>query len=691
MTYNTKDIRNVALIGHGYSGKTSLTEAILFTGQSIPVMGRVEQGKTVSDYHEQEISRKISIKLSISYTQWNNTLINIIDAPGSGDFVGEVIAATKASDCALFVLNGEAGVEIETIKNWRKCELPKMVFINKMNKENANFEKCLSSLKENFKDKTFIPLTIPIGSGKDFKGVVYLIDKEARYFEEEGKKIRKEKAPAGITGLDEYFTKMLETAVETDETLMNKYFEGKEINHNEIVVGLKKSILNGSIVPVLCGDALSNSGTASLLDCIVDYMPTPLDTGAIKAFDRSNKEVMVEPQSDKPAVVFIFKTSIDQFAGKISYFRILRGQLKNDMELLNIKKDHKQKCGKLFKVFGKNLNDFPLLNTGDIGAFIKLDSVGTNDTLTDFNSPVIIPPLALPQPVYNQAIVCPNKKDEEKLISLLQKVSEEDPTFKIEFHPETKQNLINGMGETQIRLILDNIKEKNKIETQLFDQSVAYRETIKKKASAEYTHKKQSGGHGQYGKVAIEVWPLEDGKYYEFVNGIVGGVISRGYIPGCEKGFHEAMENGVLAGYKVVDVGVRLYDGKEHPVDSSEMAFKIASRMAFKEAMKLANPVLLEPVMELSVYVDQKYVGDILSDLSSKRGRVLGQETLGSIEVIKALVPQKELLRYSIDLKSITSGTGSFEIKFHGYQSISGKLAEDVIAKAKTEKTEVEE
>ncbi len=691
MTYNTKDIRNVVLIGHGYSGKTSLTEAILFTGQSIPVLGKVENGKTVSDYNEQEISRKISIKLSLSYTQWNNTLINIIDTPGSGDFVGEVIAATKASDCALFVLNGEAGVEIETIKNWRKCELPKIVFINKMNKENANFEKCLTSLKENFKDKTFIPLTIPIGSGKNFKGVVYLIDKEARYFEEEGKKIRKEKAPADITGLDEYFTKMLETAVETDENLMNKYFEGKEISHDEIVVGLKKAILNGSIVPVLCGDALSNSGTASLLDCIVDYMPSPLDKGAIKAFDRSNKELMVEPQIDKPAVVFIFKTSIDQFAGKISYIRILRGQLKNDIELLNIKKDQKQKCGKLFKVFGKNLNDATLLNAGDMGAFIKLDSVSTNDTLTDNNSPVIIPPLDLPQPVYTQAIVCPNKKDEEKLISLLQRISEEDPTFKIIFNPETKQNLINGMGETQIRLILDNIKEKNKIETQLFDQSVAYRETIKKKASAEYQHKKQSGGHGQYGKVAIEIWPLEEGKIYEFVNGIVGGVISRGYIPGCEKGFHEAMENGVLAGYKVVDVGVRLYDGKEHPVDSSEMAFKIASRMAFKEAMKLANPVLLEPVMELSVYVDQKYVGDILSDLSSKRGRVLGQESLGGIEVIKALVPQKELLRYSIDLKSITSGTGSFEIKFHGYQSISGKLAEDVIAKSKAVKTEEEE
>ncbi len=687
MTYNTKDIRNIVLIGHGSCGKTSLNEAILFTGHSIPAMGRVDNGKSVSDYSEQEIAKKMSIKLTLSYTEWNNTLINVIDTPGAGDFVGEVVAAMRASDCAVFVLNGEAGVEIETIKNWRKCDLPKLVFINKMNKDNANFERCLTSLKENFKDKNFIPLTIPIGSGKEFKGIVDLIDKEARYFEDEGKTIRKEKAPADITGLNDYFTQMLETAVETDEALMTKYFDGQEISHDEIIKGLKMSILNGTIVPVICGDSISNSGTAMLLDSIVNYMPSPADVGAIEGQDSSGNQIKIEPDSNKPASIFIFKTAIDQFAGKISYFRIRSGQIKNDVELLNTNKNQKQKCGKLYKVFGKTLNDTSSLNSGDIGVFVKLDSVNTNNTLTDPSTPVIIPPLDLPQPVYSQAIECPNKKDEEKLIALLQKVSDEDPTFKIEFNKETKQNIISGMGETQIKLILDNIKEKNKIETRLFDKKIAYRETIKKKATAEYTHKKQSGGAGQYAKIAIDIYPIEEGKQYEFVNAIVGGAISKGFIPACEKGFHEAMEEGCLAGNKVVDVGIRLFDGKEHPVDSKEIAFKSAARQGFKEAMKQANPVLLEPVMELSVYADQKYVGDILSDLSSKRGRVTGQESLGGgIELIKAFVPQKELLRYSIDLKSITSGTGSFEIQFSNYQAITGKLADEVIANAEKAK-----
>jgi len=689
MTYNTKDIRNIVLIGHGSCGKTTLNEALLFSSHQISSMGSVDNGKTVSDYDEQEIAKKMSIRSSISFLEWNNTLVNIIDTPGAPDFVGEVITSMKASDSAIFVVNAEEGVEIETIKNWRKCELPKLIFINKMHKDNADFEKCMNALKENFKGKTFVPLTIPIGKGKDFKGIVDLIDKEARYFEDGGKKIRKEKAPDNIEGLDDYFTQMLETAVETDEDLMNKYFDGQEISHDEIVIGLRKSIISGSIVPVICGDALENSGIPILLDSIVNYMPSPADTAKIKGTDSANKEIELECDSNKPAALFIFKTTIDQFTGKISFFKIVRGKVKNDIELYNSSKNSKIKCGKLFKVVGKNLKDADMLNAGDIGAFVKIDSLNTNDTLCDSSAVVKINKIELPQPVFSQAIKAVSKKDEEKLIALLQKASEEDPTFKIEYIKDTRQNLISGMGERQIKLILEKIKEKNKIEAEVFEQKIPYKETIKKKATAEYTHKKQSGGHGQYAKVVIEIWPIEEGKNYEFVNGIVGGVISKGYIPGCEKGFHEAMEGGVLAGYQVVDVGIKLFDGKEHPVDSSEMSFKIASRMAFKEAMKNAQPVLLEPVMKLSVYADNKYVGDILSDLSSKRGRVLGQESLGGgIELIKALVPHNELLRYSIDLKSITSGTGSFEMEFNNYQALTGKLADDIIAKSKLEEEE---
>ncbi len=691
MNYDTKNIRNVAIVGHGYSGKTTLNEAMLFTAHVIPEMGRVDKGKSVSDYTDQEIEKKFSIHSSISHLEWNNTMINIIDTPGSPDFTGKVIAALNACDSAIFVLNAEAGVEIETVKIWRKCNLPRLVFINKMDKENADYERCLANLKENFKNVTFVPLSIPIGKGKEFKGIVDLIDREARYAENNGRTIRKERAPANITGLEEHFKEMVEVAVETEEELMNKYFEGVELTHEEIVRGLKKAIVTGKIVPVLAGDSIINSGTIALLDCIVNYMPSPADVDVLVGKDQNGNEVIVEHDSNQPLALFVFKTTIDQFSGKISYFRVRRGIVSHDTDLFNPSRNTKEKCGKLYKVIGKNLKEVNTLNCGEIGAFTKLTSVYTNDTLCDPKNIVILPSMELPQPIFSQAITTPNKNDEEKLIALLQKVSEEDPTFRVEYNPETKENVISGMGETQIKLILEKIKAKNKIETLLKEPKIAYRETIRKKANAEYTHKKQSGGHGQYAKVVIEIWPLEPGKNYEFVNAIVGGVISKGYIPGCEKGFHEAMESGVLAGYKVVDVGIKLYDGKEHEVDSSELSFKIASRNAFKEAMKQANPVLLEPVMELSVYVDQKYVGDILSDLSSKRGRVLGQESLGGIEVIKALVPQKELLRYSVDLKSITSGTGSFEVKFDSYQQLTGKLADDVIAMAKKERVEAEE
>lgn len=690
MRYETKNIRNVAIVGHGHSGKTTLTEAMLFTGDSIQAMAKVDSGKTVSDFMDMEIAKKMSIRASLSFAKWRDNLINIIDTPGVSDFVGEVVAALTVVDSVIFVVNAESGVEIETIKNWRKCNLPRIVFINKMKKDNADFHKCLTALEENFKDKIFIPVTVPIGKGKDFTGVVDLIDKEARYFEKDGKSFRKENIGSN-PDVDKYWTKMIETAVETDDELMQKYFDGKELTHEEIVKGFKKAIVGGTIVPVLCGDAETNFGIIDLMDCIVDYMPSPLEEEPVKATVNGGKEELIKADSSKPFVAYVFKTVIDQFTGKISYFKVVRGTAKNDMEIYNTRSQTKEKSGKLFKVLGKNLVDTDLLESGDIGAVVKLDSVHTSDTLTDPANPVTIGALPLPQPVFVQAIHCKDKKEEEKLIALLQKASEEDPTFKVVYNPETRENVISGMGEMQIRLILDKIKEKNKIESILTDIKIPYRETIRKKANAEYTHKKQSGGHGQYAKVFIEIWPTEEGKYYEFQNAIVGGAISKGYIPACEKGFHEAMEHGVLAGFKVVDVGIKLYDGKEHDVDSSEMSFKIASRMAFKEAMKNASPVLLEPVMELSVYVDQKYVGDILSDISAKRGRVLGQESLGGVEVIKALVPQNELLRYSIDLKSITSGTGSFEMSFHNYQPLTGKLADDIIAKAKVEEVAVEE
>lgn len=685
MSYRTKNIRNISLVGHGQTGKTTLMDAMLFTSHIIPEMGSIEKGTTVGDYREQEIEKKISIHSSVSHLIWEDHEFNIIDTPGISDFSGDVFAALRASDSAVFLVSADAGVEIETIKIWRKCELPRMVFINKMDKENADYEKTLQDLKDTFKDTTFVPLSIPVGHGSDFTGIVDLIDGEARYFEEKGKKIRKEKAPEHMEGLDVHLKEMLEVAVETDETLMEKYFNGEELTHDEKVHGLKKAIVQGKIVPVICGDALINAGTLILLNGIMDYMPSPADVDPIIGKDNQDEDVIVEPNADQDLAFFVFKTSVDQFSGKISYFRVRRGTVVHDAELYNPRSDGKVKCTKLYKILGKKLIETDDLKAGDIGAFTKLDDIHTNDTICSPDCIVKLPEMHLPQPIYSLAIEAVNKKDEEKLITLLQKESEEDPTFRSEFHPETKENVVSGMGETQIRFILDKIKSKYKIEAKTDFPKIAYRETIQKSATAEYTHKKQSGGHGQYGRVNIEIWPLEDETMeYEFVNAIVGGAVSKGYIPGCEKGFHEAMQEGVLAGFKVVGVGVKLFDGKEHPVDSSEMAFKLASRSAFNLAMEQAKPVLLEPVYELDVYVDQDYVGDILSDISSKRGRVIGQEDLsGGITIIKALVPLSELQRYAIDLKSITSGTGSFELSFNGYQKLVGKLADDVIAAKK--------
>ncbi len=684
MTEDSSKIRNVGLFGHQSVGKTSLNEAMLFMGKAINEMGKVDDGKTISDFSDIEISRKMSIHNSLSYLEWNDHLINIVDSPGSGDFIGEVVSAFKAVDSAIFVVDAEYGVQIETIKLWRKCEIPKMVFINKMDKENADYENCLANLRQNFKDITFVPISIPIGKGKTFKGIVDLIDREARYFEDGGKKIRREKAPDNIEGLDEHFQEMIETAVESDEKLMENFFAGTKLSHEEIVSGFKKSIVSGTIIPVFCGEALMNSGVIDLLDSIVNYMPSPVSADPVIGKDKNSKEVQIKCEPEGSTTIFVFKTIMDQYSGKISYFRVRRGSVKADQELMDSTEGIKEKTGKIYKVLGKNLKETGKLIAGDLGALVKHDAVLTNDTLCDINDFVVLPYINFPQPSFFQKLTTPNKKDEEKLIAIIQRYSEEDKTFGVTFNSETHENVIFGMGELQIKLYLDQIREKNKIESILSDPTIAYRETIKKQATSEYTHKKQSGGHGQYGKVSIEIYPLETGKEYEFVNNIVGGVISKGYFPGCEKGFHEAMECGVLAGFKVVDVGIRLFDGKEHPVDSSEMAFKIASRCAFKEAMKQASPVLLEPIMELKVYMDQKFVGDILSDISSKRGRVIGQEELANnIAKIRALVPQKELIRYSIDLKSITSGTGSFEISFDSYQQVTGKIADEIIASRK--------
>jgi len=684
MGITTNSIRNISITGHVHTGKTTLTEQILFFGGTIPKPETVKSGKTVSDYSNGEIEKKISIHASLTNIKWESNKINIFDTPGSSDFIGEVISSFRASDSTLLLVGADAGVQIGTIKIWRrltKLNKPRIIFINKMDKEHADFSKVLDDINDKFK-ATFVPITIPIGNAADHKGVVNLLDMKAYIFQENAKP-KVEDIPADMKDMvDEYRFSLIEAAAEGDDILMEKYLEEETLTEDEIVKGLGEGLAANKYVPILSGAALKSSGISSLLDFISKITPIPCTKE--KGINDKGEEIEQQITTDGNFSCFVIKTSIDQFSGKLSYIKVVTGKITPDFELYNTKNAHKEKISKIFTCQGKKLIDTNEIIAGDIGILTKLDSAETNDTLSALNEELKYSPIDVPQPAHAVAITAANKKDEDKLNQLLIRESEEDLTFKIKYNKETKETVISCMGELQLSIVLNKIKNKQKIEVETKIPKIAYRETIRKFSSAEYQHKKQTGGHGQYAKVVLEIKPIERGKKFEFVNAIFGGAVSRGYIPGVEKGILKGMENGILAGYPVVDLEAKIVDGKEHPVDSSELSFKLASRGALKLALEKANPVLLEPVMNLEVFVDNAHLGDVLSVLSSRRGRVQGQEPIGGgIQLVKAQVPQSELLRYSIDLKSITSGTASFEIEFDHYNPISGKVAEDVIKTSK--------
>jgi len=689
MSFTTDSIRNIALTGHVSTGKTSLNEMILYNGGSISRPEPVETGKSVSDYTKEEIEKGISIYTTLSHTEWNNQKINILDTPGSSDFVGQVIAGLRAAETACICVAAEAGVQIETIKIWRILEernLPRVVFINKMEKERASFSTCLEDLKDKF-NANFVPFTIPIGESTGYKGIVDVMEEKAYMVPESGKKESASDIPDDMKdAAAEYKNAIIETAAEGDDALMEKYFEEGTLSREDIIKGLKAGLAKNTFVPVLCGSATANSGMKSFLDCIAVAAPSPMGlTEKGKNSDDQDTEVIFD--SEKSFSGFVFTTSIDQFAGKMSFIKIVTGKLTADSDIYNVRAKQKERTSKIYTALGKKLDEVNEISAGDIAVLTKLGDVSTNDSLSTADNLISYNPLKVPYPVHALTIKAVNKKDEDKLNQFLQRAAEEDMTFKINYNTETKENVISGMGELQINIILDQIKESQKIEMETKVPKVAYRETITKAVNnVEYTHKKQTGGHGQFGRVIINIKPLSRGDQYQFENLIKGGSVSRGYMPGIEKGLHDAMEAGVLAGYPVVDVGISIIDGKEHPVDSSEMSFRLAAKGALKDAISKSNPVLLEPVMNLRVFVDEQYLGDVLSDLSSRRGKVQGQEQLGGgIIEVDAQVPQAELLRYSIDLRSITSGTASFEMDFDHYDPISGKIADAVIAASKRE------
>jgi elongation factor G len=686
MSVPTRSLRNLAFAGHGVTGKTTLVEELLAAGGVIPKAERIESGKTVSDFTEEEIARKISVHTSLSHLPWKDCKINLLDTPGSADFVGEVISGFRVADCVGLVVGAEVGVQIETIKLWRwlsRHEKPRFVFVNKMEKDRADFDKCVADLTDRFKT-SFVPVVIPLGAGPGFTGVADLIEQKAYV---NGKEAAV--PDAAKSAVETARQKLIESAAEGDDSLIEKFFAEGKLSPDEIRKGLAGGMKAGKLVPVLCGAALTSAGVSCLLDFIVYAVPSP--EGTVKG-TAGGKEVEREVSDSQPASCFIFKTAMDQFTGKLSYFKVMSGKIAADADLLNARESKKEKITKVYTCNGKKLEDAGELAAGDLGLITKSATLRTNDTLHAPDAPIVYPPLELPTPVHSLAIMAKAKKDEDKMNQMLHRIMEEDLTFQVSYDKETKETVISGMGELHIGMILDKIRENQKIDMETKVPRVAYRETIQGAADAEHTHKKQTGGHGQYAKVSLEVNPIPRGEKYKFTNAIFGGAISRGYIPGIEKGVLEAMEAGVLAGYPVVDVEARVVDGKEHPVDSSELAFKLAAREAFKDCMRAAKPVLLEPVCNLTVFVDDQYLGAVLSDLSSKRGKVLGQNLLGGgILEIKAQVPQAELMRYALDLKALTAGTGSFELSFDHYSPISGRIAEEVIKAAQAAKAEEKE
>ncbi|MCL2044021.1 MAG: elongation factor G [Treponema sp.] len=680
MSYATDNIKNVAIAGHGQTGKTTLFEHVLLAGGVIPRAETLESGKTVSDSSPEEIERKISINTAMGHVERNGTKINIFDTPGSSDFSGNVISSFRASEFALLMVDGRSGVQIETVKLWRNLDerkKPRGVFIAKLDNDLADFNKALDDIKEKFKIEP-VPVTLPMGNGSGFKGVIDVLHDKA--WLAGGDSVEKE-CPIP----DEYKDaaaaareRLIEAAADGDDTLMDKYLEQGTLSPEEMKTGLVKALAENKYVPAFAGVALNNSGIIPMLDFIADVGPNPR-TSQDAVLDAEGKELQAPIDPDKPLAALIIKTTYDQFSGKLSWVKVITGKLAADSEAYNVSESKKERIGKLFTCQGKKLEEIKELNAGDVGIITKSATLKTNDTLAAGDGALAFVPLHLPEPVHSIAVAALAKKDDDKLGEFLVRAAEEDKTFRYIYNGETKETVISGMGELQINIILDKIKTNQKVEVETRVPKVAYRETITKKAAAEYTHKKQTGGHGQYGKVMLEIAPLPRGEDYQFIWAIFGGSIPKNYLPGVEKGIIEGKAHGTVAQYPVVDVEVKITDGKYHPVDSSELSFKLAARNAFRDAMKQAAPTLLEPIMNLTVFVEEKYLGDVMSDLSGKRGKILGQDSAGGIAEVRAEVPQGELLRYSIDLRSITSGTGSFSVAFSHYSPISGRIADDVI------------
>ncbi len=685
--YPIEKIRNVSLIAHGGAGKTSLTEALLYTSKAIDRLGNVMEGNTVSDHDPEEVKRSVSISASLAPVEWKEHKINFIDTPGYFDFVGEVRGALRVSDAAVIVVCSVSGVEVGTEKVWGYCdehEIPRAFYINKLDRENANFERTLESLRQTF-GVSVAPVMLPIGAEANFSGVVDLVAVKAYKFEDNGRKMVEIEMPVDLADkVEEYRTALVEVVAETDDELLMKYLEGEPLTDEEIVTGVRQSIATGKLVPVFCGSAVKNIGTQLLLDTIVSSFPAPtLAKPQAGKNPKTGEEETRNADPNAPFSALVFKTMADPYVGKLSLFRVYSGVFKSDSQAYNVNKNSSERVGQLFMIRGKNQEPVPQVTAGDIGAVAKLNVTSTGDTLADKDNPIEYAPISFPDPVMSLAVEAKAKGDEDKVANGLNRLVEEDPTLTVRRDAETKQLIISGMGDLHLDVICSKLASKFGVDVNLTTPRVPYRETIRGNTRVEGKHKKQSGGKGQYGHVWLEMGPSAPGEGFVFEDKIFGGAVPRQYIPAVEKGIRETMEEGVLAGYPVVDVKVALVDGSYHTVDSSEMAFKIAASMAFKKGFMECRPVLLEPIMNVEVTVPEQYMGDIIGDLNKKRGRVLGMDPKGNFQVVRAMVPLAEMFRYATDLRSLTQGRASFTMTEAAYEEVPAHIAEAVIAESK--------
>lgn len=679
--YEAERIRNVALVGHGGCGKTQLTEALLFATGALSRMGKVDDGNTVSDWDPEEAKRQVSISTSLVPCEWKEHKVNVLDTPGYFDFVGEVKSALYAADAMLCVVCAASGVEVGTEQAWAMADersLPRAFFVNKMDRENASFERTVEQLRETFSADLAV-MQMPIGEADTFAGWIDLLTMEAWVKDSDG--VKKTAIPDELVEMaTQHRESLVEAVAATDDELTLMFLEDEEITTDDLVRALAAAVHKGVLVPVWLGSALQGIGTDALLNGIVDYFPSPVAGVRYDAVDgKSGETLQLEPDPDGPLAAVVFKTISDPFVGRLTLFRVVSGTFTADGTIRNVDKEKDERITQLFVLRGKEQLPVPALVAGDLGAVAKLQVTGTGDSLSRKDRPIQLKRPTFPEPTLTLALVPKAKGDEERIAAGLARMQDEDVTFAMTKSPESGELLVSGMGELQLEIVTTRLKSQFNVDVDLVPPKIPYRETIRGKVQQEARHKKQSGGRGQFGHVFLEIEPLPPGGGFEFVDKIFGGAVPRQYIPAVEKGVEETMAEGVLAGYPVVDVRVTLYDGSYHSVDSSEMAFKIAASIAFKEGFMKAQPVLLEPIMLVEVVVPERFMGDVIGDLNKKRGRILGMDPLNGNQVIRAHVPMAELTRYAVDLRSITQGRGTFKTELAHYEEVPEHLAADIV------------